>query len=467
MNALFSRRIVRVGLPLLILILVSSATSLTSLSHAQSDTDTGKPIFLPLIQYRYSPTVFGIEMSYISPQTGLDLVLTSGTKWVRRNGLLWKEIEPVEGAGYQWDLPSVKQLEQEMITASQNDIKLVLVVRSSPPWSIAPNQADCAPINPSKYANFANFMATAVARYSVPPYNVHYWEIGNEPDAYIFPNDSVYGCWGIKGEEYYNGRAYGTMLKQAAAAMRAVNPQVRILNGGLLLDKPYQPGNPETLAGRFLEGMLLAGAGDSFDMLSFHSYVYYNQASSLPLGPRDDWKVVYLQNVLRAYNVAAKPLIRTETAMLCVDATPECRWAQADFLVRTFVRSMRDKVVASFWYMYDQDIFHNAALIEPGDVFVPRPAYFAYRNSANMLSRAAYDGPVIGAPPGVEAYHFTRAADEIVIYWADVAQPFTLTVPPDATVTCTNRDGGLLACTNTNGKVELFAQRSPAYVVIR
>jgi alpha-L-arabinofuranosidase len=117
-------------------------------------------------------------------------------------------------------------------------------------------------------------MAEVVRRYSRAPYNVLYWEIGNEPDAYIFPNDSVYGCWGVKDDPYYGGEAYGRMLTAVAAAMKAVNPNVKILNGGLLLDKAYSSADPATRSGRFFEGVLRAGAGPAIDILSFHSYDY-------------------------------------------------------------------------------------------------------------------------------------------------------------------------------------------------
>src|SRR4029079_4772694 len=207
---------------------------------------------------------------------GLEGLVASRTSWVRASNLLLRDVEPVESGEYHWDAPSVQIIEQEMLPARTHGLKLILVVRASPTWATAPYKADCAPINPAKYTRFAAFMAAAVDRYSKPPYNVEFWEIGNEPDAPIFPNNSRYGCWGVTSDPYYGGRAYGAMLKVVYPAMKARAGQISVLNGGLLLDQPYNAGNGSGRSARFLEGIFIAGAGASFDILSFHSYSYYN-----------------------------------------------------------------------------------------------------------------------------------------------------------------------------------------------
>lgn len=428
----------------------------------------GNTVYLPLI-FRDHPanTIFGIEMSQVSATTGLDLVLTSGTGWVRRNAMLWSEIEPIEGAGYRWDAPSVQRLEAEMLAASAGGLKLILVVRSSPTWAVAPYTAECGPINPVKRAAFARFMAAAVERYSRPPYNVRYWELGNEPDATLIADDFVYGCWGIEGDPYYGGREYGEALKAAYPAMKRANPDIQVLNGGLLLDHPYDPQRPTDTAGRFFEGMLVAGAGRSFDIVSYHTYNHYSTGAQ-PFGPPYDWRIPYLRDLLQRYGIPPKPLMRTETGLLCVQVTPECRWAQADYVARTFVYAMRDGLSANLWYVYDNDSYHHTALIEPGDVFVPRPAYFAFRHTARTLSGSEYLGGVPGLPDGVSAYRFSRGQATIVVYWTDTDRglPFSLDLPAGAQLGCTDRDGGPTACQTESGRLMLTAQRSPAFVVV-
>src|SRR5262245_53943226 len=63
------------------------------------------------------PTVFGMVMTKIAPERGLDGALGAGVTWIRSGGLLWREIEPLEGAGYHWDSPALQSFEQEMILA--------------------------------------------------------------------------------------------------------------------------------------------------------------------------------------------------------------------------------------------------------------------------------------------------------------------------------------------------------------
>ena len=112
-------------------------------------------------------------MSGISPNRGFDSLRAAGVTWIRSdNTLRWRDVEPVEGGGYQWNTAAVQRIEQEMILASQAGLKFILIVQGSPRWATTPYQADCAPINPAKYDRFAAFLAAAVARYSQPPYNV-------------------------------------------------------------------------------------------------------------------------------------------------------------------------------------------------------------------------------------------------------------------------------------------------------
>ncbi|HEU5102328.1 MAG TPA: hypothetical protein VFU22_25070, partial [Roseiflexaceae bacterium] len=343
-------------------------------------------LYLPAVLARTQP-IFGLDTTSLSPERGLDSLLALGTSWVRASNLFWRDVEPQEGQPYQWDTPSVQRAEQDMLTASAHGLKLILVVRASPTWATAPYQADCAPINPAKYARFAAFLAAAVDRYSRPPYNVEFWEIGNEPDAPIFASDSGYGCWGVASDPYYGGRAYGAMLKLIYPAMKAVAGQINVLNGGLLLDAPYNPAKSSTRMARFLEGMFVAGAGESFDILSFHSYSFYNDTVDGARGATD-WKVAYLRELMDRYGVPRKPMLNTEAALLCSTLTAECYEAQANALGRFYIRAIVDELLGHLWYIYDSDEFHHTALVEPADVTVQRPTYHAYRHVAQMLAGA-------------------------------------------------------------------------------
>ena len=132
--------------------------------------------------------------------------------WIRRNGVLWSSVEPTEGAR-NWS--ALAGLGSELQNAPSKGVRVILIVRSTPQWArkIAGTGPYCGPIHPDKLVAFGSFMGELVARYSVPPYNVKYWELWNEPDIdpSYFPSDNLYGCWGDQNDTYYGG-GYNTAL---------------------------------------------------------------------------------------------------------------------------------------------------------------------------------------------------------------------------------------------------------------
>ena len=457
---------------LLLTALLVVAATLLQASPAAGQAQRNPVIYLPMVAANPSPlppgvpaSVFGMVLSSLSPARGLDDVVGAGAAWLRsNNNMLWRDVEPIEGGGYNWNAPSVKLLEKEMIAASQRGRALIMVVRSSPRWATAPYKADCAPINPAKYARFAAFVAAAVERYSKPPYNAIFWQIGNEPDAYIFNSDSGYGCWGVRSDPYYGGRAYGDMLKVVYPAIKGANPNVHVLHGSLLLDRPYNPDNGSGLSARFLEGVFLAGAANSFDMLPFNAYWW--ELDNMP--DATDWKAQYLIDLQRAYGVPRKPMLITETGLLCDRLSAGCQRAQAYAVGRYYARALRYGLIGDLWYIYDIDNFFHTAMVDPGNVFAYRPAYTAYRHAAAQLGGATYLGALEGQPSNVEGYRLRQAnGAQVVVFWAAKATEVAVPAAPGAAVACTGWDGASLPCANNAGLVALTAQPSPTYVVVR
>ncbi len=396
-------------------------------------------------------------MTSITPDRGFESLHAAGVTWIRsNNNLLWRDVEPIEGGGYQWNTPAMQRIEQEMILASQSGLKFIMIVRGSPRWATMPYQADCAPIHPTKYDRFAAFLVAAVARYSQPPYNVVYWQVGNEPDAYIFSHDSGYGCWGVRTDPYWGGRAYGDMLKVVYPAIKNSNPAVQVMHGSLLLDHAYDPRTGGGLSARFLEGVLLAGAANAFDILPYNAYYWGKDLNS------SDWKTPYLRKLMNTYNIPPKPMLMTETGLLC---DPGCPNLQAYAVGRYYTRALSFNLLGSMWYIYDSDGFHNTAMVEPQDPTRHRPAYQAYQHAVKQLKGVTYAGPLAGQPAGIEGYRFVRPDGALTVFWSSKAQPVSIPVDPSATVTCTAWDGGPLPCSNIAGSVALSADLGPIYVV--
>lgn len=416
---------------------------------------TGSRIYLPLVMNDHPrPSIFGVNAVGVADPRVARSLDSAKTGWVRSvNYLLWKDVQPTAGGGYNWNAPSVQRLERDMIAAAQNRLNLIVIVHGTPEWATA-YESDCAPIAPDNYGHFAQFMAAAVARYGQVPYNVTFWEIGNEPDAPIMPSDSIFGCWGVNDDPYFGGRAYGDMLNVVYPVIKSVQPSAQVLNGGLLLDAPP---SPMTM---FIDGIFAAGAGGSFDILSYHSYSWDNGTPDGTLG-KIDWKIGFLRDRMAQWGVPEKPMMNTEAALLCGVTCPE---RQADIVARMYARAIRDGVSGYLWYIYDSDSFFNTALVDPDNPTTARPAQAAFRHASLLLGGMEYLGPITDQPALVEGYHFRRGGRSISIVWSDTPRTITLSIPAGTITGCTNRSGAPAGCSGSGNTVTLAIGTGPTYI---
>ena len=389
----------------------------------------------------------GVSGLEIHGMDGLPLAGQAGLSWLRRNGLLWSEVEPEQGQR-QWD--RVAYLEGELQAYFSGGYQTILVVRSTPGWAQELPGIPCGPIAEESLQAFASFMADAVERYSQPPYNVHYYELWNEPDvdADLIPGDSQYGCWGDSDDtEYYGGGTYAEMLRVVYPQIKAADPQAQVLVGGLLMDcdpvilTETFPGSGvynDCTPSRFLEGVLEAGGGDYFDGVSFHAYDYYQgeighysnsnwHSAWDTTGPSMIAKVRYLRSLLAAYGYTGKILINTENALLCgrdgsEDFCQEQAFqdTKASYLVQSYTMARVEGLTAIIWY--DLHGWRGSGLVDEGGA--PLPAYEALSGQVTRLEHAAAWGRVTdGLTDGVRAFLFNRVDGWVWVVWAVTDQP--------------------------------------------
>lgn len=370
-----------------------------------------------------------------------DALLQQGrVRWSRFDKFHWDEIEPANIAASEYDWSLVD--EAGLLAARENGVEVIATILFTPEWAQKYPGIACGPIAEQALGEFADFMHALVSRYSQPPYNVKYWELGNEPDvAYNgVPPRIGFGCWGEPDDAHYGGGYYAEMLKVVYPQIKAADPQAQVLVGGLLLDcDPVNP--PETQAGsgefknctpsRFLEGILSNGGGDYFDGVSFHAYDYYaatpGKYSNInwhsawdTTGPVLIPKTRFIRSVLNSYGYADKYLINSEVALICgrdgsedYCQAEEFGLTKAYYLAQAFAAARAEGLRANIWYSLKG--WRGSQLVD--DQLQPNLAYQAYSFSADLLNEAAYAGD-ISAFPGVRGYQFVKDGARIWLLWA-------------------------------------------------
>lgn len=381
-----------------------------------------------------SPSLYplpGIELNQTMDPAKLDLVVQAGAYWIRRNKLKWSLVEPAEGER-NWD--ALAGLERELLEAAKRGLKVVLVVGDTPVWAQKTPGHTCGAVLQSKLPALASFMREAVARYSAVPYNVKYWEIGNEPDIdyKLVPPESEYGCWGDDSDAYYGGGYYAEMLRQVYPVVKAVDPQVQLLVGGLLLD--CDPVNPpedrDCTPSLFLEGILRSGGGEYFDGISYHAYDYYLgrwkygnanwNSNGESTGPVAIVKARYLRSVLAAYRQAGKYLMNTEAGLICgrVGDEPECQsgdfeLTKAAYVAQVNTAALAEALRANIWYSLTG--WRGSGLVD--GTLQPNQAFQAFQVSAKQLEQAAFVRSVTEIT-GVRGYEFYRGGERLQVLWS-------------------------------------------------
>jgi hypothetical protein len=405
-------------------------------------------IFIPFLGKPWGKSIFGIELHSITVEGGLNQMRDTGAFWLRRNGLLWSDVEPTAGSR-NWDTPSVLALEQELINANQSGMEVVLIVRSTPEWARENPELACGRIKIEDIPAFADFVREAVERYSKPPYNVRYWQIWNEPDAFQTKSEAPYGCWGDPNDDYYGGGYYASVLKQVYPQVKLANSQAYVVVGGLLLDCDPKdpPEGKDCKSSLYLEGILREpGARDNFDVISFHAYDYYfgdgsysnpNWNSSWnSTGPVVIAKGNFIKDVLDEFGADEKLIFNSEGAIICgppvrdPDFDPICMSedfenTKAYYVAKIYAAAIATGLDANIWYSVTG--WRYSGLLNKENL-EPRLAYYAYQFARMKLGNAVFieqDETL----PNLFNYEFNRAGHEMHLVWSKDGSPQIVPVP--------------------------------------
>lgn len=186
-------------------------------------------------------------------------------------------------AGYSW-----ARWDEIVRVATRNRLVVVPEVVYTPGWAsgVAASARGGPNAPPRSATYFADFMHALVTRYHS---EIHYWELGNEPD--YAPHSWLAGL-----------AAYVSLILQPGyQAVKSVDPSAEVVMGGLAGDAS-------------MSALEQAGASPYFDIANFHAYYAASQGDATALD--------HVQAALRSAGDGAKPIWLTEFGMQTAASSP-------------------------------------------------------------------------------------------------------------------------------------------------
>ncbi|MBA2348543.1 MAG: cellulase family glycosylhydrolase [Solirubrobacterales bacterium] len=243
------------------------------------------------------------------------------------------------------------------------------------------------PTNPQDYADFAAFVARRYA-----PKGVHLYEVWNEPNlARFWPSGP-------------NPAEYVALLRAAHPAIKAADPEARIILGGLSKSDA-----------KYLDGVYAAGGRPYFDIAAVHPYTgsvdpewCWNLPGTTTRAPDAFCGLEEVRRVMERNGDSAKKMWLTEFGWST--STSEygvSESKQADYLTRSVARlGSYPWVERAYWYAMRN--FH-VLKDEPANLeanfgvlrtdFSPKPALAALRGAAALTAPGIVPAPEAAPEP--------------------------------------------------------------------
>ncbi len=314
----------------------------------------------------------------------------------------WSEIEPTRGE-FHWEYT-----DWLVRAAEYYHLRLVARLDRTPRWATGANDALDAP--PDHLDDYGDFVAQVAARYRG---RIAAYIIWNEPN--------LAREWGNRPPD---PAAYIALLETAAARIRTIDPNARIVSAGLA---PTNENSATAMDDRaFQRALYAAGARGAFDILAAHPYAFTNPPDD-PRGAHAGLnfrRVQDLRDVMVANGDAAKPIWITEfgyttdtppdTANLRVSEDAQARWLpQAYALAR---REMPFVEMFTVWNLARNDASAQAGYSLMRVDGSLKPAYAAVRAMQKESPAASLAASVasIFAQPAPQATFTVLARDAFV-----------------------------------------------------
>ncbi len=462
-------------------------------SQAAAPVMEAAPVFLPLVMNnaRYQPACtadspFGLAIAalyQVQPGSELTQALVedglllqalkeSGTCWTHI-GIDWSQIQPdapVDGQPpvYRWGW-----YDQTLALVAGTGVQLNAVIEFVPDWARGEPYPDlrCTHVDPDRLDEFAQFLTDLVSRYKEPPWNIHHWELRNEPDGTTADRADVgQGCGGFRAD------LYAQMLAVAYPAIKAADPTATVLMGGVAHDwftENYPVSPPDGKFYRYFPDEVMANGGGAYvDATNFHFFHDYFQewerwdpnsedrrkgwlpaptCGDLFDGEGQEYeaggidliaKTTHFRNRLSTCFGVNKPVWITELAEHGYPGDPVSLAQQARYVIQGQLRGLAAGVENITWFALVTPPYDPAEQGLLDQDFTPKPAYRAYQTLMRELAGYEYSHTL--TDPGVEGYVFRNVwQHETTVAWAWGApsQPAYLTFAPAFRLRVVDREG--------------------------
>jgi hypothetical protein len=289
----------------------------------------------------------------------VQMAADAGYRWLRQE-FPWEDIEIHAKGDFEdrrhepyrsaWD-----KYDQIVELAEQNGMELIVRLSNPPGWTRAVGEGEnnvdtFAP--PDNVQDYADFVTAVAERYAG---RVQYYQLWNEPN--IYPE---WGSGAISPEGYV------ALLKAGAEALRAADPDAKIILGALASTINLQPADAPP--GNSLNDLLFlqrvydAGAAPYFDIVAMQGYGLYSGPTDDRLHPRviNISRHKFIRDLMVKNGDAAKPIWIAEMNWNAAPEDVEPRYGrvtleqQARYLPLAYARVLEDWPwigVAATWYL--------------------------------------------------------------------------------------------------------------------
>lgn len=274
-----------------------------------------------------------------------------------RFDFLWQDIEPKQGEF------NFEKYDLIVDVLSSNGIKILGILDYCASWAAACGEWNCVPRDNRLFVNYA---VRVIGRYKA---QVKYWEVWNEPDSSTYWSQQD----GLK--------SYCALLKDVYLAAKLVDPDCKVLNGGLALGL--------SSVNRLYDN----GAKEYFDILNIHIFenpLYPGRAKALLAYPKLARKVMARNNdgdkEIWVTEVGCPGVKRSvNTANWWLGENPD-EQQQAQWLKTIYSELLEQKIVSKiFWAFFrDCDNHWGTGVDYFGLVrwdFSKKPSFGAYQES--------------------------------------------------------------------------------------